>query len=124
MGSCWLQQYTHQNAYIEVNYSYFMVRVLSTKEFDTWERFLPKEYQQQIENIIEQLKKTTNVGKPLGYPFFREKKMGKYRIYFLVYEDIQVVLLITISDKKAQQETIDKIKNHLDYYKDLIKKNL
>ena len=101
-----------------------MVRVLSTKEFDAWERLLPKEYQQQIKHIIKQLKQSLDVGKPLGYPFFREKKMEKYRIYFLVYEDVDAVLLVTISDKKAQQETIDKIKKDLDFYKDLIKKNI
>ena len=50
--------------------------------------------------------------------------MGKYRLYFLVYEDIDTVLLITISDKKAQQDTIDKIKSQLDYYKELIRKNI
>ncbi len=101
-----------------------MVRVVSTKEFDAWEKSLPKDYQDQIEKIIKQLKETWQVGKPLGYPFFREKKIGKFRLYFLVYEDIGMVLLITISDKKAQQETIDKIKHELDIYKDMIKKML
>lgn len=101
-----------------------MARVLSTEEFDAWERLLPKAYQEQISKFIAQLKKTSDVGKPLGYPFFKEKKMGKYRIYFLVYKDLDTVLLITISDKKAQQESIDRIKDQLDYYKELIKKNL
>ncbi len=101
-----------------------MPRVLSTKEFDTWEKLLPKEYQDQITRIISQLKETHDVGKPLGYPFFREKKIGKYRVYFLVYEDVDTVLLITISDKKTQQDTIDKIKENLDYYYNLIRKNL
>ncbi|MEK6899865.1 MAG: hypothetical protein AABX05_01950 [Nanoarchaeota archaeon] len=101
-----------------------MVRVVSTKEFDELEESFSKDYQKQIENIIQQLKETWNVGKPLGYPFFREKKLGKYRLYFLVYEDIDTVLLITLSDKKAQQETIDKIKHELDVYKHIIKKML
>ena len=101
-----------------------MPRVLSTKEFDTWEKLLPKEYQDQIKRIIRQLKETHDVGKPLGFPFFREKKIGKYRVYFLVYEDVDTILLITISDKKTQQDTIDKIKENLDYYYDLIRKNL
>lgn len=101
-----------------------MVRVLSTKEFDTWEKLLPKEQQEQIKGFIEELKQTPNIGKPLGYPFFREKKMGKYRLYFLIYEDVDAVLLVTISDKKAQQGTIDNIKSQLDYYKELIRKNL
>ena len=101
-----------------------MVRVLSTKEFDTWEKLLSKDYQEQIDDIIKQLKQSLEVGKPLGYPFFREKKMGKYRIFFLVYEESSTVLLITISDKKAQQETIDKIKEQLDYYREIIKKQI
>ena len=29
-----------------------MVRVLSTKEFDTWEKLLPKDYQGQIQDFI------------------------------------------------------------------------
>lgn len=101
-----------------------MVRVVSTKEFDTWEHLLPKEYQKQIEGFIRQLKQNYNVGDIVSYPFFREKKMGKYRVYFLIYEDIETVLLVTISDKKAQQDTIDKIKKELDHYNELIRKNL
>jgi len=101
-----------------------MVRVLSTKEFDTWEKVLSKHYQKEINDIIKQLKKSSTVGKPLGYPYFREKKFGKYRIYFLVYEELNAVLLVTISDKKAQQDTIDSIKEQLDYYKEIIKKNI
>ena len=101
-----------------------MVRVLSTKEFDTWEKLLPKDYQEQIQGFIKELKQNYNTGKPLGYPFFREKKMGKYRLYFLIYEDVDTVLLVTISDKKAQQDIIDTIKSQLDYYKELIRKNL
>ncbi|MFH1181337.1 MAG: hypothetical protein V1702_00085 [Candidatus Woesearchaeota archaeon] len=101
-----------------------MSRVLSTQEFDTWEKLLPKDYQRQIQNFINRLKEGHDTGKPLGYPFFKEKKIDKYRIYFLVYEDIDTVLLITVSDKKAQQQTIDRIKKDLDYYQRIIKKNL
>jgi len=101
-----------------------MVYVLSTKEFDTWERILSREYGTEIQRIIDELKQTWNTGKPLGYPFFREKKFEKYRIYFLVYEEHNAVLLITISDKKAQQDTIERIKDQLDQYRELIKKNL
>lgn len=101
-----------------------MTRVLSTQEFDAWEKLLPKDLQEQVEGFIRQLKQSWHVGKPLGYPFFREKKMGKYQVYFLVYEDIDTVLLVTISDKKAQQGTIDQIKWQLDFYRDLVKKRL
>ncbi len=101
-----------------------MTNVFSTREFDTWERLLSKEYRSTIERIIDDLKKDPRSGKPLGYPFFREKKFDKYRVYFLVYDEFDAVLLVTISDKKAQQETIDKIKEELDTYKELIKKNM
>jgi len=70
------------------------------------------------------LKVSSDVGKPLGYPFFREKKFDKYRIYFLVSEELDALLLITISDKKAQQDTIDRIKDDLDHYRDIIKNTL
>ncbi|HLD97122.1 MAG TPA: hypothetical protein VI934_02150 [Candidatus Nanoarchaeia archaeon] len=101
-----------------------MPRVLSTEEFDTWEKLLPKAYQERIGKLIAQLKKTSDVGKPLGYPFFKEKKLDKYRVYFLVYEDLDTVLLITISDKKTQQETISQIKGKLDFYSETIKKSI
>ena len=62
--------------------------------------------------------------KTIRIPIFREKKIGKYRIYFLVYEKLNTVLLISISDKKAQQDYINNIKAQLDYYMDLIIKRL
>lgn len=101
-----------------------MPKVVSTKEFDTWEHLLEKNYKKEIDNIIEQLKTNIDVGKPLRYPFFREKKFDKYRIYFLVYEDIDTILLITISDKKAQQKTIDRIIGEFSQYNEMIRKNL
>ena len=101
-----------------------MVIVLSTKEFDTWEKILSRDYGEIIGRVIDELKTTWNLGKPLGYPYFREKKFDKYRIYFLVYEDINTVLLVSISDKKAQQETINKIKEDIDIYHNLIKHNI
>ncbi|MEK6943415.1 MAG: hypothetical protein AABX00_05110 [Nanoarchaeota archaeon] len=102
----------------------FAISDISTKEFDTWERLLPKNLQKEIEEFIKELKKGSKIGQPLGYPFFLEKRIDGRRVYFLVYDDIDTVLLITISDKKAQQDTIDRIKKDLDYYKDIIRKRL
>lgn len=101
-----------------------MNRVLSTEEFDKQEQNISKDYQDQIRKIIQELKTTSDVGKPLGFPFFREKKMDKYRVYFLIYKEHNTILLVTISDKKTQQETIDEIKRDLSIYKELIKKTL
>ena len=57
---------------------------------------------------------------PYRILFFGKKKFGSKRVYFLVYEDEQIVLLVGVSDKKAQQQTINHIKEYLPYYKKLI----
>lgn len=82
------------------------------------------EYQKRrIWQLIIKLfgKKGENVGDPLKYPFFREKKVGGKRVYFLIYSDIRAVLMVGISDKKEQQETIDDIKGRLEEYHEVIK---
>ena len=61
------------------------------------------------------------VGDPLGYEFFSEKKIKGKRVYFLVYYDIRAVLMVGISDKKAQRETIDGIKSRLNEYYEVVK---
>jgi len=101
-----------------------MSRVLSTKEFDTFEKLLGGQYQKEISKIIEQLKKDPLVGKPLGYPFLREKKFGGYRLYYLFVEDKDTVLLLTISDKKSQQKTINELKEDLDSHFKSIRGNI
>ena len=58
------------------------------------------------------------IGKPISYDFFREKKIGDKRIYFLVYKDFALILLVGSSDKKMQQETIDEIKCLLPEFKE------
>lgn len=83
--------------------------VFSTERFhDKANRHnIPKE---RIKKISEQLKQNPYVGKPLSYPFLREKRVDDKRIYYLVYEDLGAVLLVSVSDKKMQQQTIDEIK--------------
>lgn len=53
----------------------------------------------------------------MSYPFFREKRIKKKRIYYLVYDDLKLVLLVATSGKKDQQSTIDHIKHNLYEYK-------
>lgn len=57
------------------------------------------------------------IGKGLSYRFFREKKFEGRRVYYLVYEDLKIVLLVATSGKKDQQVTIDHITSQLDGYK-------
>jgi hypothetical protein len=62
------------------------------------------------------LKEDPFIGKPLQVDFFREKKVGKFRIYYLIYKKYVIVYMITISEKKDQQKAINTIQLFLDKY--------
>ena len=100
-----------------------MFAVFRTRRFEKeMEKRLSKEEQKKVVGIErDQLTVHPFVGDPLGYPFFREKKIGGKRIYFLIYEDLRSVLMVAISDKKTQQETIDEIKGSLESYFGVVK---
>jgi len=99
-------------------------KIYTTDEFEKIFNKLDAELQNQITRAIDQLEKNPYIGKPLGYKFFREKKIKNYRIYYLIYENYLVVFVITLSSKKAQQKTIDAIKHLIPMYKEEIKKKL
>ena len=67
----------------------------------------------RIEDLGNKVMEYPFVGKPLFFPFFREKRLGSLRIYFLIYENKKEVLFIDISTKKDQQEIIDKIREYI-----------
>lgn len=95
-----------------------MFRVFTTEEFDRDYGRLEGSEQKRVDKILEQLiERGEEVGRPLaGLSFFREKKFGGKRLYFLVYREALIVLAIAISDKKAQQATINKILKELVNY--------
>jgi len=76
----------------------------------------------ELEKFIEELKKGKLSGKRLSYDFFREKKIGGKRIYFLIYYDICIILLVAASNKKIQQETIDYIKKSFPQFRKIAEK--
>lgn len=106
-----------------------MFKVLTTQEFD--KDFTKLNYQEQgrVNKILKQLKEQGgDIGKPLsGLSFFREKKFDGKRLYYLVYKGHFVILAIAISDKKAQQATINRILLDLveyqQYVYDLLRKS-
>lgn len=73
-----------------------------------------------ILKITEQLKQNPYQGKPLGYNWFREKKLEGNRLYYLIYPSPQIVLLVAYGDKKEQREIISFIYANLDYFKKMI----
>ena len=95
-----------------------------SEEFEKQYNDLPKSVQEQVKKLRDKIKENPYVGDPLGYKFFREKKIQGFRLYYLVYDDILVVLFVLLSDKKTQQATIDEIKLHLIDYYHLVHKKL
>src|SRR3989338_2810573 len=71
-------------------------------------------FKKQIDRCEEQLAENPYVGKPLSVPWFREKKLDIYRMYYLIYEDLQAVYIITLSGKKEQQKIINTIRVFLE----------
>ena len=61
-------------------------------------------------------------GNPLGTRWFRESRFENYRIYYLIYEDLQVIYIIAISSKKDQQKTINTIRLFLEFFRDEIER--
>ena len=100
-----------------------MYAVFRTRKFDKeFLKQLSKEEQKEVENLERNhLVNNPYLGDHLHYSFFREKKIGGKRVYFLVYDDLKSVLMVGISDKKTQQETIDEIKDRLDDYYEVIR---
>ncbi|MCH8520281.1 MAG: hypothetical protein LAT82_06020 [Nanoarchaeota archaeon] len=76
--------------------------------FPTFKEKIKKLFSKQeiveIENFIEnQLKiKGEYIGKPLNSTHLREKKIKGKRIYYLIYKEIAVILLVNASNKKCE----------------------
>ena len=96
--------------------------IYETETFSKLYKSMEKEEREQLNKIKIQIKENPSVGKPLKFDWFREKKYGKYRIYYLIYEDIVAVFMVDISEKKYQQKVINTIKLFLNIYKDELNK--
>lgn len=99
-----------------------MFRVFRSEWYETKLDKIDKSEIDRILKFEQSLKETPYSGKPLRYRFFREKKFDGKRLLFLIYEEHKCVFLITITDKKMQQQVIDLIKSNLDIYKEELQK--
>ena len=91
----------------------FKFTVIGTETYLKEVNKLPKNYLEMVEKIPSKLAENPFSGSPLSYIFLREKRINEKRIYYLVYEDLKLVLLVAVSGKKDQQLTIDHIKENL-----------
>ena len=74
----------------------FEEEVAKLSDFDT----------QNLQKIFLQLKENPYVGDQIKYRFFREKRLKEKRVYYLVYDDLNCVLIVAFGGKKVQQEII------------------
>lgn len=79
-------------------------------------------FQNHVDKIEEQLKANPFLGKPLDAKWFREKKHGKFRIYFVVYKEFFSVFMVAISEKKDQQKVINTVRLMFGVLKEELKK--
>jgi mRNA-degrading endonuclease RelE of RelBE toxin-antitoxin system len=84
--------------------------VYHSSRFDRELSKFDKKFQDSVDKIEDQIVENPYTGDPLNVRWFREKRYGKYRIYFLVYEDLQAAIMVAISEKKDQQKVINTIK--------------
>lgn len=101
-----------------------MFRVFRSEWYESKLNKLSKFEMDRVSKFEQSLKGSPFTGKPLGYKFFREKKFDGKRLIFLVYEEHKCIFLVTITDKKVQQQVIDFIKSNLDIYKGEIEKQI
>ena len=78
--------------------------------------------QDRVDKIEDKLMYNPEYGNPLGTKWFRESRFENYRIYYLIYEDLQAIYMIAISGKKDQQKTINTIRIFLEFFREEIEK--
>src|SRR3989344_219337 len=93
-----------------------LFRVFETEEFGKIFEALDVFEQNWIRKVVGQLKANPVAGKPLGFEWFREKKLGGKRLYYLVYKKACVVLLVSYGGKKEQRKIIGHILDNLKSY--------
>jgi len=100
-----------------------MWELRETSEFEHKFEELPPDIKERFENQIKKLQDNPyTLGKPLGYPWFRELKNDKWRVYYLVYDQLVVILFVGVSDKRNQQAVINIVKNNLKLFKEFVEK--
>jgi len=102
-----------------------MFKVFRLQEFeDLIDKKLTYEERERVEKIEEEIAEVGFTGKPLGLRSLREKRLAGKRVYFIIYDDLKVALMVAVSDKKTQLVTIDKIKTFLPEYRVVAEKML
>jgi mRNA-degrading endonuclease RelE of RelBE toxin-antitoxin system len=85
--------------------------IIKTNHFiERFDKIIPREIKSYFTSQMQKLENNPfGIGKALKYDFFRELKHGKYRLYYIIYEEKVMVVMVDVSNKKTQQNVIDRI---------------
>lgn len=97
-----------------------MNAVHETEAFSKLCGTLEKMEQEWIDKIRNQLMDSLDVGKQLRYDWFREKKLGNKRLYYLINAKTNKAVLLAFGAKKEQQKIINHILANKERYLKLI----
>jgi len=95
--------------------------IFHSKTFDDELGKYSDEFKDWVDKMEDQLVENPFVGDHIRVPWFREKKRDKFRIYYLIYEDLNAVYMVGISGKKDQQRVINTIWLLLNSFKEEIR---
>ncbi|MBS3074292.1 hypothetical protein J4447_02425 [Candidatus Pacearchaeota archaeon] len=91
--------------------------VYTTQSFDKEVEKLSKGDKDIIQKMFLKIRDNPYASDQLRYKNLREKRIREKRVYFLVYDNLQAVLIVAIGGKKDQQATINHIISYFDEYK-------
>ena len=86
-----------------------MNEVHETETFSKLYDAAEKSEQDWIDKIKDQLEQNLRIGKPLRFDWFREKKFGDKRLFYLINEQSHKAILISFGSKKEQQQIINHV---------------
>ncbi len=96
--------------------------IYHSARFDKELEKFDNDFKSWLDKIEDQLTENPYAGDSLGVEWFREKKHKKFRVYFLVYGNLQSVFMVGISGKKDQQKVINTIRLLMDFFREEIEK--
>ena len=97
-----------------------MFEVHHSTEYDHSLGKLDIPYQQILLRFEQRLAQDAYIGKPLGFPYLREKKFDDKRAIFFVYPEPCKVLMLTIVDKHTQKKVLKWIRQNIDNNKNAV----
>jgi hypothetical protein len=93
-----------------------MNEILETESFSKLYDACDSREKQWINKIKDKLRENLTIGKPLRFDWFREKRFGNKRLFYVVNVKTEKAALIAFGEKKDQQKIIDSVVLHMDFF--------